>query len=131
MHCAFRMPCRAGSEKPDGYVVAVRVSRCAFVRLSIDCLLERKETSMLTANNERLTQIASAACGFLKILEQRFVDDCDTSARVFEIILVIFGGQERVDHRNHCADATRPEPRPDELRAIGQDNQHAILNLQP
>ena len=50
-------------------------------------------------------------------------------ARVFEIVLVVADGQQRIDHRDHCADARGSKPRPDKLRTVRQDEQYAIFDV--
>ena len=57
------------------------------------------------------------------------MNDGDARARVVEIVFVIIGRQQRIDHRDHRADPRRAKPGPDKLRTIRQDDQHAIFNL--
>ena len=59
------------------------------------------------------------------------MDDRDARARVFEIVTIVVRRQQRIDHRDHGADARRAKPGPDKLRTVGQNDQHAVFNLHP
>src|SRR2546423_3964454 len=56
--------------------------------------------------------------------------NCYSRACVIEVILIIGGGQQRIDHRDHRSNARCTEPCPNKLRTIRQRNQHAIFNVE-
>src|SRR5579885_3349949 len=64
-----------------------------------------------------------------EVLKQRLVYDGDAGARVFEVVAVVVRGQQRVDHRDDAARAARPEPGPDELRAVRQRDENSVFDL--
>ena len=55
--------------------------------------------------------------------------DRDAGARVFEIVTIVVRRQQRIDHRDHCANTRRAKPGPDKLRTIRQNDQNAIFDI--
>ena len=50
-------------------------------------------------------------------------------ARVLEIVTIVVRRQQRIDHRDHRANARRAKPGPDKLRTIRQNDQDAVFHL--
>ena len=102
---ALRSPRGAGSEEPDGRVVAVRVGGRQLVRLRARGFGERLERPALTAYDQNVLQVSRALRRTREVLKQRFVYDGDARARVFKVVAVVVRRQKRVDHRDDAARA--------------------------
>ena len=87
------------------------------------------EAPALTAYHQHVLQVARALPHPREVLQKRLVYDGDARARVFEVVAVVVRREQRVDHRDDAAHTVRAEPTPDELRAIGERNQHAVFRL--
>ena len=57
------------------------------------------------------------------------MNDGYPSARVLEIVFVIFSRQQRIHHRDHRANARRAKPRPNKLGTIRQDNENPVFDF--
>ena len=80
-------------------------------------------------NYEHGLQVIRGGNSIDKRLGERVVNDGGPGAGIFQIVLIIIGRQQRIDHRDHRSDARRGEPRPGKFRTIRQHDQYPILHL--
>src|SRR5262245_45017670 len=124
----FRLTGRTGGKEPDRRVVAMRVGGLEFVEHLRRESFVMLELARFGAGDQNVLQIFGPSNYRTQAFDQRFVDDEDFRASVIEIVGVIFGGEQRIDHRDHRADFGRAEPERDELRAVGQGEQHTVFD---
>ncbi|MCG3162208.1 MAG: hypothetical protein JMDDDDMK_03448 [Acidobacteria bacterium] len=129
MNGGFRLARRAGSEKPDRRIVAPRVGSRQFIRRLRREFVVMRKPAPLIADHQNVLQVSRLFQNRPQIFNQRFVNDKNLRASVIEVIGVIFGRQQRIDHRDHRADFGRAEPAGDKLRAIGQSEQSAVFDV--
>ena len=111
----------AGRELPERDVVLARLDRVELVGRTRDRLVEGP------ADDEDVRREAQPLPGLADARMRRLVDHDDARARVAQVVRIVLWQKERVDLGDDAADLQRREPGGDELRPVGEREQHPIL----
>ena len=69
-------------------------------------------------DNQNSAQITSAFSSSTKSLQLRLVNHGHAGARILQVISVVLGRQQRIDHSNYRSDTRRSKPCPNKLRTV-------------